>query len=192
MAADDLRITLHLKTIDHLFTEPDLSPFDPYYAPYSFAAGMDYVVGEMQRSPRARRTELTVLLPPAAIDPGLEARTREAIGRYAAAWAMSARQQRAIELLRARRVLIAAGLFFAIANLVYAWFYRMGDVDDATGVVLDTLAEGLILAAWVALWWPLDQLMHAMWQRRNDERDYQKLREIDLRILPDPDPPGTA
>jgi hypothetical protein len=192
VAADDLRVTLRLKTIEDLFAEPDLSPFDPYYAHYSFAAGMDYLVGEMQSTPRSRRTELTVLLPAAAIDPGLEARTREAIGRYAAAWAMSARQQRAIEFLRARRVLIAAGLFFAIANIVYSWFYRIGGVEDATGVVFDTLAEGLILAAWVALWWPLDQLMHTLWQRRNDERDYQKLREIDLRILPDPNPPGVA
>jgi hypothetical protein len=36
-----LHVTLRLKTIDHLFEEPDLSPFDPYYAPYSFAAGID-------------------------------------------------------------------------------------------------------------------------------------------------------
>ena len=81
MANDTLCVTLRLKTIDHLFAEPDLSPFDPYYAPYSFAAGIDYLIGEMQRRPRARRTELTVLLPPdqIAADPGLEARTREAI-----------------------------------------------------------------------------------------------------------------
>ena len=104
MANDTLCVTLRLKTIDHLFTEPDLSPFDPYYAPYSFAAGIDYFIGEMQRRPSATHTELTVLLPPdqIAADPGLEARTREAIGRYAEAWASSARQTEDIE--RSERV----------------------------------------------------------------------------------------
>ena len=105
-------MTLRLKSIEHLFTEPDLSPFDPYYAPYSFAAGMDYLVGEMQRRPGTTRTELTVLLPPDQIEaqPGLEARTREAIERYAEAWASSARQTQDIEGNRARRVLGVAAL----------------------------------------------------------------------------------
>ena len=192
MAADILRVTLRLKTIDHLFEEPNLSPFDPYYAPYSFAAGIDYVVGEMQRSGRVRRTELTVLLPPDAIDAGLAERTRVAIDRYAAAWAMSAQQQRAIDLWRARQVLVVATLFFAIANYVYIQYYRTGELLGASGVALEVMVEGLGLAAWVALWWPLDQLMHAWWQRRLDEQAYRELRSIDLRLLSDPDPPHVA
>jgi hypothetical protein len=189
VAANTLQVTLRLKTIDHLFEEPDLSPFDPYYMPYSFAAGMDYLVGEMQRSPRVPRTELTVLLPPSAIDVGLAERTRVAIGRYAEAWAMSAKQQRAIDFWRARQVLVVAALFFAVANLVYLQYYRSGEILGASGIAVEVMAEGLGLAAWVALWWPLDQLMHAWWQRRLDEDAYQELRSIDLRLLPDPDPP---
>src|SRR4051812_34184497 len=108
-------VRLRLKTIDHLFAEPDLSPFDPYYAPYSFAAGIDYLIGEMQRRPSVRDTELTVLLPPdrIAAEPGLEMRTRDAIGRYAEAWATSARQTQDIAGMRARRILGVAALFFA-------------------------------------------------------------------------------
>jgi hypothetical protein len=152
---------------------------------------MDYVVGEMQRRPRARRTELTVLLPPdqIAAQPGLEARTREAIGRYAEAWASSARQTRDIEVIRARRVLGVAVLFFAVANLAYLWYGRTGSVLGVSGILLDVAVEGLSVAAWVALWWPLDQLLHASWQDRLDERAYHTLQDIHLRVLSDPDPP---
>lgn len=189
MAGDVLRVTLRLKTIGHLFEDPELSPFDPYYAPYSFAAGMDYLVGEMQRSSRTRRAELTVLLPPDAIDPGLAARTREAIGRYAEAWATEARQQRAVDFRRARQVVVVAGLFFFFVNFVYVQFYKTGEIFGFSGVAVEVMAEGLGLAGWVALWWPLDQLMHAWWQRRLDEQAYRDLQNIDLQLLPDPDPP---
>lgn len=186
MSGHALHVTLRLKTIDHLFEEPDLSPFDPYYAPYSFSAGVDYLVGEMRRSPGARSTELTVLLPPGAIAPGIEPRTREAIGRYAEAWANSARQERTIELLQARRVLIVTLLFFVVANIITIQHSRTEAVLGLSGLWVDVLVEGLSIASWVALWWPLDQLMHAVWLQRQDERAYQALRGIDLRILPDP------
>jgi hypothetical protein len=187
-----LRVTLRLKTIEALFEDPDLSPFDPYYAPYSFAAGMDYLVGEMQLAPRATRTELTILLPPEQIEPGLEARTRVAIGRYAEAWASQARQERGVEQIRARRVAIAAALFFVVANLVYLQYYRDGELLGLSGVGVDVVMEGLSVVAWVALWWPLDQLVHSAWQSRQDERAYRALQGINFRILSDPSPPGVA
>jgi hypothetical protein len=188
VADDILCVTLRLKTIDHLFEEPDLSPFDPYYAPYSFAAGMDYLIGEMQRRPTATRTELTVLLPPGQIgaEPGLEARTREAIGRYAGAWANSARQRQDIEGIWGRRVLGIAALFFAVANFVYLWYGQTESVLGVSGILLDVAVEGLSVASWVVIWWPLDQLLHANWQLRRDERSYRTLQGIHLQILPDP------
>jgi len=188
VADDTLRVTLRLMSIEHLFAEPDLSPFDPYYAPYSFAAGIDYLIGEMQRRPSATRTELTVLLPPEQIEeePGLEARTREAIGRYAEAWATSARQTQDIEAIRARRVLGVAALFFAVANFVYLWYGRTESMLGTSGLLLDVAVEGLSVASWVVIWWPLDQLLHASWQHRLDERAYRSLQDIHLRILPDP------
>jgi hypothetical protein len=149
----------------------------------------------MRRSPGARRTELTVLLPPEAVAPGIEPRTREAIGRYAEAWANSARQERTIELLQARRVLIITLLFFVFANIITIQHSRTEAVLGLSGLWVDVLVEGLSIASWVALWWPLDQLMHAVWLQRQDERAYQALRGIELRILPDPaadDAPASA
>ncbi len=193
MVDNTLRVTLRLKTIDHLFAEPDLSPFDPYYAPYSVAAGMDYLIGEVQRRPSATHTELTVLLPPdqIAAQPGLEARTREAIGRYAEAWVNAARQADDIEGIRARRVLGAAALFFAVATFVYLWYYQTESGPGLAGIVLEVAAEGLGVASWIVIWGPLDQLLHASWQHRQDERSYRTLQGIHLQVLPDPNPPDT-
>jgi hypothetical protein len=153
---------------------------------------MDYLVGEMQRQPRATRTELTVLLPPDQIEaqPGLEARTREAIARYAEAWANSARQTQDIDGIRERRVLAVAMVFFAVAQLVYLWHSRTGSLLGVSGILLDVVLEGLSVAAWVVVWWPLDHLLHASWQHRLDERAYRTLQGIDLRVLPDPNPPA--
>lgn len=93
MPDDILRVTLRLKAIDDLFRDPDLSPFDPYYSPATCVAGMDYLVGEMQRRPGDTPTELTILLPPEqlAACPDLEAHAHRhralfgGVGQYRAA-----------------------------------------------------------------------------------------------------------
>ena len=76
--------------------------------------------------------------------------------------------------------------FFAVANFVYLWYGQTGSVLGVSGILLDVAVEGLSVAAWVAIWWPLDQLVHANWQLRLDERSYRTLQGIYLQILPDP------
>ena len=55
-----------------------------------------------------------------------------------------------------------------------------------SGLLLDVAVEGLGVASWVVIWWPLDQLLHANWQLRLDEGSYRKLQGLYLRVLPDP------
>jgi hypothetical protein len=194
MRDDILRVTLRLKAIDDLFRDPDLSPFDSYYSPATCVAGMDYLVGEMQRRSGDTPTELTVLLPPDQIEacPDLEARTRTAIARYSEAWASTERQTRDVQGYKTKRVLAAAVLFFLVANLLYLWYGRTGSVLGVSNILLDVLVEGLSITSWVAVWWPLDQVLHASWQYRQDESTYHSLQGITLRIQPDPTPPEAA
>ena len=192
MADDTLRVTLRLKTIDHLFAEPDLSPFDPYYAPYSFAAGMDYLIGEMQRRPRATRTELTVLLPPdqIAAEPGWKrAHARRSgatrrrgptpLGRPGTSRgsggagprrcaARFRRCQVPLPLVQPDRV--GARVLRDIAR-------RGGGGAIGSRVGGDLVATRPIAARELAA--------------RLDERSYRTLQGIDLRILPDPNPPAS-
>jgi hypothetical protein len=191
MPDDCLRVTLRLKAIDDLFRDPDLSPFDPYYSPTTCVAGMDYLVAEMQRRPGDTPTELTVLLPPDQIAacPDLEARTRAAIARYSEAWASTTRQSRDVETYKTKRVAGVAVLIFLVANLLFIWYGRTGSILGVSNILLDVMMDGLSITSWVAIWWPLDQLLHARWQSQQDENAYHSLQGISLRILPDPTPP---
>lgn len=182
-----LRVTLRLKDVEHLFTAPALSPFDPYYAPESVAAGIDFLIAEMKRAPRVSGIDLVVLLPAERLEanPALEARTREAIRRYAETRASTARQEHAIELRTARRVGGTAVAFFVVANLLSLQYAHSGQLFGASGVWLDVLMEGVSVGAWVALWWPLDHLF-TVWQHRFDERVYHALADVDVRLMAGP------
>jgi hypothetical protein len=190
--ADDhpLTITLHLATIEELFVDPGLTPFDSAFAASSFGPGIDYVVGEMQRFAGAKRTELTVLLPAAEIAaaPDLTVRTMEAIRRYASARSAAAAQTHAVERRQARAVAGGAILFFTVATLLSANYADDGSLLGASGPLLDVLLDGLSVVAWIALWWPFDLVFQA-WGHRLEERTYRALPGIALRILPDPNRP---
>ena len=185
-SADRLTIVLRLQTIDHLFTSPDLTPFDPEFAASSFGPGIDYVVREMQRVPGKRHTELTVLLPEDQIEGvrDLETRTMAAIRRYATAWIASASQTHAVERRQARAVSVSAVLFFAVATLLSANYAHDGSLVGIEGPLLEVVLDGLSVGAWVALWWPFD-LLFQEWEHRLEERTYRALPEITLHILPD-------
>ena len=144
-----LQVTLRLPSIDTLFTAPDLSPFDPYYSAQTLQAGADFLIAEMERTPRLKRTELTVILPPAEIaaDPELPARTREALGRYASAWAAEARQSHAVDLRKARLAAQSTIVFFVLANLLSFRYAHTGSLFGLTGAWVDKEAGLLSLIA---------------------------------------------
>src|SRR5450756_2861420 len=73
------KTTLRLHDINHLFDDPNISPFSDYYQPYSFKTGMDYIVDELYSHPSAEEIELTVLLPAEQITRDLEAKTLKAV-----------------------------------------------------------------------------------------------------------------
>ena len=184
---DPLTIELRLKRIDDLFAAPDLTPFDPAFAPSSFGPGIDYIVQEMERRPDAEQVELTVVLPADGIaaQPDVEARTREAIARYSRAWLAVWEQQREVAVRQARTVAGGAILFFAVANFLSLQYARDGSLFGLSGDVIDVLLDGLSVAAWVALWWPFD-LLFQRWQGRLEERTYRSLSGIAVRVLPAP------
>ena len=110
----------------------------------------------------------------------MEERTTQAIDRYATAWAASSRQTREVERYKAFRVAGAALLFFFVANFLYLRYGQTGSIMGASGILTDVLIEGLSIASWVVLWWPLDQLLHVGWQHHLDERAYHALKDITL------------
>ncbi|MGZ8892882.1 MAG: hypothetical protein ACXW1R_08130, partial [Halobacteriota archaeon] len=104
--------TLRLHDINHLFDDPNISPFSDYYQPYSFKTGMDYVVDELYSHPSAEEIKLKVLLPAEQITPDLEAKTLEAVRKYSEAWAQNARQGQDIARYKGLRTLRVGILAF--------------------------------------------------------------------------------
>ena len=55
--------------------------------------------------------------------------------------------------------------------------------------MLESLADALIIAGWVALWFPLDSLFFDVRHTGADERVYARLAQMDLRLRAWPDVP---
>ena len=70
---------------------------------------------------------------------------------------------------------------------VLAWILLIGVarlIGDPDNLTLDIASEGIIVAGWVILWFPLDLLIFTGWQRHLDKRIYTVLMEADVSIEP--------
>ena len=52
------------------------------------------------------------------------------------------------------------------------------------GTVEDALSAGLQVAAWVALWFPINLLVYDRWYYVRDQRAYTALGDVPLRVVP--------
>jgi hypothetical protein len=58
----------------------------------------------------------------------------------------------------------------------------LGDPKFLPGILARFLDEGLIIAGWVALWYPLDALLYQHWPLKRERRLYEQLRAMDLKL----------
>jgi hypothetical protein len=58
----------------------------------------------------------------------------------------------------------------------------LGDPKYLPGILARFLDEGLIIAGWVALWYPLDALLYQHWPLKRERRLYQSLRDMELKL----------
>jgi hypothetical protein len=56
----------------------------------------------------------------------------------------------------------------------------MGVVDFAPGFIERFIDEGLVIAGWVALWYPLDVLLYQRWPLARERRLYETVRDMAL------------
>jgi hypothetical protein len=54
----------------------------------------------------------------------------------------------------------------------------MGEVELLPGFVERFIDEGLVIAGWVALWYPLDVLLYQRWPLARERRLYETLRDM--------------
>jgi hypothetical protein len=58
----------------------------------------------------------------------------------------------------------------------------LGEPKFLHGILARFLDEGLIIAGWVALWYPLDALLYQHWPLKRERRLYQSLRDMELKL----------
>lgn len=174
-----LQVTLRLQKIQHLFDDPDITPYSEYYQPYSTKAGMEYIIEELYAHPESKSIKLTVLLPPEQITSNLENTTSKAINKYSDAWAQDAKHKMSRAKYRGTR-----GLLSALAALIFLDGTAIW-LSSFPNMVLTLLSESLIVAAWVLMWYPVDALTQELWVYRLEKKSYQALKNIHVVIKPD-------
>jgi len=176
---DSLDLILRLRRIEDLFEEPDITPFSEWYEIYSERSGIGYVLDELSDTPDVDTINLTIRLPDADITDGLALKVERAVAKYCRARLRAIEEKWDTERARNLRMLLFAICSVALLVTVSHLLSRI----DSPGV--DVVAEGLSIASWVMLWYPLQNLVFTRWEHRADRRVLLALEEsIAIRIQP--------
>ncbi len=176
----DVRITLPLRAVEHLFVAPDLDPFAPDYETYGEKAGIETIAGVLHAERRVRRAEAVLQLPLELVDDELEHRTVDAIARYCRVRIA----ELDLELLRIKRYGLRALAIGLVAVLALNALSR--PLESSDDPILELISQGLQIAAWVTLWFPINVLVYDRWYSMRDQRVYTQMVLMDVSVVPDP------
>ena len=176
--ADAYNIVLRLGDIGHLFTKPDISPLSDDYQEYSYTSGLEFIADELYANSSYSRVEATIVLPVEAVEPGLETRVREGVKRYCRGRLKYFEHDIRATRWRGGRALLVA----FVALFLFIGASRL--VHSESSLLLQIISEGLAVAGWVALWFPLETLTFKIWEHRLDRRVYALLTEMEITISP--------
>jgi hypothetical protein len=175
---DLFRVTLRYRDINELFRPPDVSPFSEEFREYSTTSGIEYIANELYANSSLKRVAATVLLPPDQIRPGLEQETRQAIRRYCLAMSHEMEQEERALRWRSWRAL-------ALAFVALLIFIGVGEPLSSSRVfLLQLIGDGMVIAGWVAIWFPLDSLVFGVRYHHLDAEIYRRVMTMELTIRP--------
>lgn len=168
-------VRLDLVDPRELFHSPEI---DPMRGQPHADSGIERILNCIRPQP-SRPVRATLRLPAAARTPDLEARMRLGLQQYCelrigqiANDIASLRQEGLATLWR-------GVLFLALCML---GSQLLGEPKFLPGILARFLDEGLIIAGWVALWYPLDALLYQHWPLKRERRLYEHLRGMDLKL----------
>jgi hypothetical protein len=168
---------IHLELSDprELFDAP---PLDPIGGQPHADTGVERILNRIRPKPHWP-VRATVHLPGRTRTPDLEARVRAGLQQYCDLRIgqighniASLRQEGLATLWR--------GLIFLALCMLGSQL--LGEPKFLPGILARFLDEGLIIAGWVALWYPLDALLYQHWPLKRERRLYQQLRGMDLKF----------
>ena len=164
-------LQLELPSLRELFAPPDL---DPMAGRTEESCGLDRLLNQLRPLPQAQ-VRTRILLPASERAPDLEERCRNALGvvldRRIARNRNDARSLRLEGYATLWRGLVFLALCLLGSRL-------MAEIDLLPGFIERFIDEGLVIAGWVALWYPLDVLLYQRWPLARERRLYESLREM--------------
>ena len=174
----DLEITLRLPTLENFFVAPSLSPFSPEYETYGDLSGVDAIAARLRGEKPGSRVVVTLELPADVVEPSLEQRTADALARYCHV-KLRALDQDIREVTRhGTRALLLGLVAVLFLNGIASSLETSGDS------LLEAIAEGLRVTAWVILWVPIGLLVYDRWYYSRDRKIYRRMEEAQIRIAP--------
>lgn len=175
----EIQLRLELRNLQELFSESD---FDPLGGRVEEVAGLERLLNELRPLPRGLPVRTTLVLPARERAPDLEARCRAAL-RAVLDRRLARNRNDARSLRHEGYATLWRGLAFLAACLLASKFldWRLTDAQNLLpGFVLRFLDEGLVIAGWVALWYPLDVLLYQRWPLARERRLYEAVRDMAL------------
>jgi hypothetical protein len=169
-----IRLRLELQGLEELFSE---SGFDPLGGRAEELPGLERLLDELRPLPRGVPLHTTLVLPARERAPDLEARCRAALRDV-----LDRRLVRNRNDARSVRQEGYATLWRGLAFLALclAGSSLMAVVDFAPGFIERFIDEGLVIAGWVALWYPLDVLLYQRWPLARERCLYETVRDMAL------------
>ncbi len=179
----DVAITLPLRTADDLFKEPDVDPFSAGYDRYGDRPGVDVISGVLRVERPVSRVQTTI-----EVGTGLQEprgpQVAEAVRRYCRV-KMADLEQDLREIRRYGSWALVLG--FLAVLLLNGIARSLDSSDDNT---LQAISQGLQVASWVTLWFPINLLVYDRWYARRDQEIYRQMLEMDVSVVPARDRAG--
>ncbi|MCB0165731.1 MAG: hypothetical protein KDI79_15980 [Anaerolineae bacterium] len=173
---DVFEITLKLNNKEALFKKPKITPFSQDYQIHSYTSGIEFISDELYADTSYKRIHVTLILPENETEAGLEQEVKVAVKRYC-----GGRLKNIEHDIQATRWRGIRALFVSfIALFVFIGASKL--VHDDNSLILQVVSEGLSVAGWVALWFPLELLSFTVWQHRLEKKIYTLLMEMDVTI----------
>jgi len=166
-------LELELGSLDELFCAPEL---DPLTGRVEELPGLERLANQLRPLPRAG-VSTRIVLPTSERVPDVEERCRSAL-RAVLDRRIERNRNDARSLRQEGYATLWRGLVFLALCLLGSRL--MGEITLLPGFIERFIDEGLVIAGWVALWYPLDVLLYQRWPLARERRLYENLRDMEL------------
>ena len=170
-----------MRALSDLFSERS---FDPLHDD----AGSLWSVAQIARLPdvpsKLEGARLRVLLPASEISPQTQMQIERALARYCAHEIADARMRLAVWRRRAGILLLWSLGFFAVSLLLSAGVQQATVLPEAARTLA---SETLVIAGWVVMWLPMDELIWGWLPIRDRQRMFRAIGSMRITTEAAPD-----